>query len=63
MSSIRYCSHVGSFYPVPAETVEQSEFFPSWVKTSKGYVPPIPWPTTGDMWEWDEDNTTWITSL
>ena len=38
--------------------------FPSWTfdEATCRWVPPVPMPTDGGVYRWDEENTTWIAS-
>jgi len=63
VSALKYCNYVGNFSPIDSSLVESYGFFPSWVKDGDVYLPPVPWPTDGELWEWDEDSSNWVAVL
>lgn len=34
--------------------------FPSWSWSGSGWIPPIPYPEDGKVYQWDESNLQWV---
>mgnify|MGYP005654472111 FL=1 len=53
---------VGHTYDATRDAFIPPQPYPSWVlnETSCIYEAPVPYPTDGLMYEWDEDTTSWV---
>jgi len=45
----------GYFYP--------PQPFPSWNRSQGHWVPPVPEPTGGGLWRWDEATLSWVSTI
>ena len=56
---------VGHTYDATRDAFIPPQPYPSWVlnETSCIYEAPVPYPTDGLMYEWDEDTTSWVETV
>jgi hypothetical protein len=52
----------GFFYDVNLDAFIPPQFFPSWILDLNTYQwsPPVPYPTDGEFYAWDEATQTWV---
>lgn len=52
---------IGYTYDQTADVFVQPQPFPSWtLDTNHDWQPPVPYPTEGDSYLWDETTTSWV---
>lgn len=52
---------IGYTYDQTADVFVQPQPFPSWtLDTNHDWQPPVPYPTQGDSYLWDETTTSWV---
>jgi len=52
----------GFFYDAVADVFYEPQPYPSWTLSKPAYIwePPVPYPTDGDVYRWDERNQRWV---